>query len=189
MKGTAGHTSKHAGGGKHAGTGKHRPSKAQQAAGKKWQQAGAHAAHVHSVARHSGHPAPAKWSPNLDVACCAAEAVAASLRLTGHPVTDQDVLDLYWRTADHPDAGAGIWDTIDAAGTYGLAGVRPLDARRVVHAEAGAVLGVDLAERHAVTLDGHGVWSWGEWRPVSCGFLAGVDEAWELTWPEVMAHA
>jgi hypothetical protein len=183
MKGAAGHTRKHAGGGKHAGTGKHRPSAAQQAARKKWQAAGAHAAHVHAVARHSGHPTPSKWSPNTDVACCAAEALAASLRLSGRPVSDQDVLDLYWLTSDDPDAGAGLWETIEAAAMYGLAGVRPLDARPATLFAAGVVLGVDLAERHAVTVDGHGVWTWGQWRPVPCGLLAAADEAWAITWP------
>ncbi|MDH6116908.1 hypothetical protein ABH930_000327 [Kitasatospora sp. GAS204A] len=184
MKATSGHTAKHAGSAKHVGTRKHRPSsKAQLAAAKKWQSAGAHASHVHAVARHAGHPTPAKWSPNLDVACCAAEALAASLRLTGHVVTDQDVLDLYWLTADDADAGAGLWETIEAAAEYGLAGVRPLDARPALRADTGVILGVDLAERHALTVDGHGVWTWGEWRPVSCGLLAAADEAWAITWP------
>jgi hypothetical protein len=183
MKATKGHTSKHAGGGKHAGSAKHAPSKAQLAARKKFQQGGAHAAHLHAVAKHAGHPKPAKWSPTLDVACCAAEAVAASLRLTGHTVTDRDVLDLYWLTADDADAGAGLWATIEAAAEYGIAGVQPLDARPAERALTGVIFGVDLAERHALTVDGHGVWSWGAWRPVSCGLLAGADEAWVITWP------
>lgn len=183
MKGQHGHRQKHARTAKHAGTGKHRPmSAAQAAAWKKFQQAGAHAQHVHAVARHQGQAKPAKWSPNLDVACCAAEALAASLRLTGHPVTDQDVLDLYWRTADHEDAGAGLWETFEAAADYGLAGVRLVDARPAAALGTGVVLGVDMAERHAATVDGHGVWTWGEWRPASCGLLAAADEAWEITW-------
>jgi hypothetical protein len=184
MKGNAGHTAKHAGSTKHVGTGKHRPSsKAQQAAAKKWQSAGAHASHVHAVARHQSHAKPAKWSPNLDIACCAAEALAASLRLAGRAVSDRDVLDLYWLTAGDADAGAGLWATIEAAAEHGLAGVRPLDARPATELAAGVVLGLELVERHAVTVDGHGVWTWGEWRPVSCGLLAAADEAWVITWP------
>lgn len=184
MKATKGHTAKHAGTAKHHGTRKHRPSSAaQKAAAKKWAAAGAQAHHLHAVAKHAGHPTPAKWSPTADVACCAAEALAASLRLTGRTVTDRDVLDLYWLTADDADAGAGLWATIEAATEYGLAGVRPLDARPAEHAGTGVILGVDLAERHAVTVDGHGVWTWGAWRPVSCGLLDAADEAWAITWP------
>lgn len=106
-----------------------------------------------------------------------------SLRLAGHTVTDRDMLDLYWLTTDDPDAGAGLWETIEAAGAYGLAGVRPIDARPAARVGDGVVLGVDLLERHAVTVDGRGVWSWGAWRPVPARFVAGADEAWVITWP------
>lgn len=185
MKGHGGHTRKHAGSAKHGGTGKHRPrTAAQQAATHKWQQAGAKARHAHVVGSHQQHAKPSTWSPNLDIACCAAEALAASLRLTGRPVSPDDVLDLYWHTTADPDGGATIWDTIHAAAEYGLGGVQLLDARSATEVSTGVVLGVDLAERHAVTLDGHGVWTWGEWRPVSCSLLAAADEAWELTWPQ-----
>ncbi len=61
------------------------------------------------------------------VACCATEALAASLRLTGWPVTDQDVLALYWLTADDADAGASILATLEAAQEFGLAGRRLAD--------------------------------------------------------------
>jgi hypothetical protein len=60
------------------------------------------------------------------VACCSAEALAASLRLTGRPVSDEDVLALYWHTARDEDAGASILATLEAAGEFGLAGVRPV---------------------------------------------------------------
>jgi hypothetical protein len=183
MKPTHGHTKKHAGGTKHAGSAKHKPSLAQQAARKKFQQAGAQAAHLHAVAKHAGHPVPAKWTPLADVACCAAEALAASLRMTGRAVSDADVLELYWRTAAHADAGASLPDTIAAAFDFGLAGVKLAGARPASVLADGVVLGVDLAQRHALTLGGHGVWTWGRWRPVSCALLAAVDEAWELTWP------
>ena len=59
------------------------------------------------------------------VACCAAEALAASLRLSGVPVSDADVLDLYWRTADDPDAGAPILAALEAASEFGIGGIRP----------------------------------------------------------------
>jgi hypothetical protein len=59
------------------------------------------------------------------VACCSAEALAASLRLSGHAVSDADVLALYWHTARDEHAGASIVATLEAAGEFGLAGVRP----------------------------------------------------------------
>jgi hypothetical protein len=183
MKATHGHRRKHAGTGKHLGTGKHRPmSAAREAAAKKWAAAGGHAAHLHAVAKHAGHPQPAKWSPTTDVACCAVEAMAASLRMAGHVVTDVEVLDLYWRITEDPDAGITLPDAFTAAADYGLAGVRLLDAQPAQQLGDGVVLGVDLAERHAMTVDGHGVWTWGAWHQAGCGLFAAADEAWELTW-------
>lgn len=62
-----------------------------------------------------------------DVQCCAAQALAASLRLApGEIVHDEDVLALYWRTARGPDEGASILDTLKAAREYGLGGGRPV---------------------------------------------------------------
>lgn len=181
-------TAKHAGSLKHGGTRKHKPrSAAQILAAKRWQQAGtkasaAHRKHVHAVAHHAKHAAPTSWSPNLDVACCAAEALAASARLAGHSVTDADVLALYWLTADDPEQGATIEATIEAAGVFSLGGARLIDARPAAHLGTGVVLGTELQQRHAMTIDGHGVWTWGAWRPASCGLLQAADEAWELTW-------
>jgi hypothetical protein len=60
------------------------------------------------------------------VACCAAEALAASLRLSGVPVSDADVMALYWHTADDPEAGASILATLEAAWRFGLGGIRPV---------------------------------------------------------------
>lgn len=187
MKAGHGHTKKHAGGTKHAGSAKHKPSKAQQAARKKFQQAGAHATHLHAVAKHAGHPIPKKWTPLADVSCCAVEALAASLRLTGRTVTDADVLDLYWRITDDPDAGATIEAAIEAAAAFTLGGARLLDARPARALTDGVVFGVELEQRHALTVDGHGIWTWGQWRPASCGLLAAADEAWELTWAGAVA--
>lgn len=62
----------------------------------------------------------------VDVACCAAEAVAESLRLAlGVVATGDDVLELYFHTAGDPDEGASILATLHAAATFGLAGARP----------------------------------------------------------------
>lgn len=183
MKAGHGTTKKHAGGTKHAGSLKHKPTTAQLAARKKLQQKlAAHNPNVHAVAKTNKHPKPAKWSPHTDLALCAIEALAASLRLTGHPVATADVVTLYRHVTDDPDAGMRIEQAAEAAACYGLAGVRLLDARPAGRLADGVVLGVDLTDRHALTLDGHGVWTWGTWQPASCTLLAAADEAWELTW-------
>jgi hypothetical protein len=88
----------------------------------------AHLAHVAHLA-HLGHGAKAapkkrQLALGAGVACRSAEAVAASLRLTGRPVSDAAVLALYQRTASDPDAGASIAATLEAAGESGLAGAR-----------------------------------------------------------------
>ena len=91
------------------------------------------------------------------VACCAAEALAASLRLHGVRVSDEDVLALYWHTAS--DLGRGrrpILATLEAAWRYGLGGVRPawyMEAATgdLLHfGNAPLILGLELPGAHAV---------------------------------------
>ncbi len=125
------------------------------------------------------------------VACCSAEALAASLRLTGRRVTDRDVLALYERTADGPDAGATILATLEAAAGYGLAGRAP----RYRLAAAGGcttpledeapwhlILGVELPGPHAMLADGGWWWSWGEPHDPAAFPGAVIEEAWAVTW-------
>ena len=120
-----GHTAKHASAAKkHASTKKHTP--AQVAADKKFQAAGAKAAKVHAKAKHATHAKAVALALGDGVACCAAEALAASLRLQGVRVSDEDVLALYWHTASDPDAGASIVATLEAAWRFGLGGIRPV---------------------------------------------------------------
>jgi len=66
------------------------------------------------------------------VACCAAEALAASLRLSGIPVTDADVLALHRLSGADDDAGGPIQAVLEAASGFGLAGVRLYDAAELV---------------------------------------------------------
>lgn len=115
------------------------------------------------------------------VACCSAEALAASLRLAGHPVTDEQVLALYWLTASGPDDGATILATLEAAAEHGLADVRLAGYRRAATIAPGVIVGGWIpAGPHAITLDGAAAWTWGERRQ---GFyLEAVDEAWAVTW-------
>lgn len=184
MKAAKGHTRKHAGSKKHHASTKHHPT-----AHKTHHHAKTHAHHQthHTVAHHHKHAKAVKWSPAADVACCAVEALAASLRLTGALVVERDILDLYRRVTEDPDAGMTLETALAAAAEYGLAGVRLLGARPASRLGDGVVVGVDLAERHALMVEGHGAWSWGQWRPVSCGLLAAVDEAWEIDWAGAVA--
>ena len=134
------------------------------------------------------------------VACCSAEALAASLRLTGWRVTDADVLALYEQTADGPDTGATILATLEAACEFGLAGLRPLTFQEVMshdadgcccwlrssaglhETRAGLILGMDLPGPHAVLDDGGWWWSWGEPYDPAAFPDAVIEEAWEVTW-------
>ena len=85
------------------------------------------AAKHHAVAKkHKGTVVKRGLAPAADqVASCAAEDLAASLRLSGLSVAPVDVLELYWHTASDPDAGASILATLEAASEFGLGGVRP----------------------------------------------------------------
>lgn len=177
---------------KHATTGKHQNAKTSGHKNAARKHHPKHAHHKPAVAPaqpvtvHAKHPKPAKpakWSPNLDVACCAAEGLAASLRLAGATVAGDDVMALYWRTARHPDAGAAILATLEAAWEHGLAGIRPAWFAPVLTPAAGDLLGIaGLPEYHTVTLGSDGCWlTWGEQLPPMPGTT--VAEAWTVRWP------
>jgi len=164
----------------------------------------AHAAHLAHVAHlaHLAHigkapkaaPVKRQLALGAGVACCAAEAVAASLRLSGRPVSDADVLALYRRTADGPDTGATILATLEAAARYGVASYSVADFRPVNLGEvmpdaplprvtgAGLILGLELPGPHAVLDDGLGWWSWGELYDPACWPDAAIEEAWTIEW-------
>ncbi len=122
-------------------------------------------------------PVKRKWSPGLDVACCAAEAFGALVTASGRPWSAGQTLALYWMTAGDPDAGASIEDTLQAAGCPACGwpdGVTPA-------AGASLILGVHLAEPHAIAVTPDGTWwSWGEpFDPAAWPELV-VEEAWCL---------
>lgn len=119
-----------------------------------------------------------------DVSCCAADALAWSLRLAGWPVDSDDVLALYKLTADSPDAGATILATLDAAHVFGLAGVQPVSFEAVTDLDdpRSLLLGVDLPGRHTVFSNGGWI-SWGRWFPPGAFPDAVIEEAWVVTWP------
>jgi hypothetical protein len=178
-----------------------------------------HAAAVKAAKTRAANLKKAKAHPRRQlalgegVACCAAEALAASLRLSGFSVTDADVLALYWRTAGDPDEGATIWATLEAAARYGVAGYavasfRPAGLEEVmphgtpdstsaelrlpgVHGtrvnRAGLILGLDLPGPHAV-LDTGSEWiTWGETWPAWAFPGAAIEEAWTVKW-ELAQH-
>jgi hypothetical protein len=188
-----GHTAKHPPGGKT--TGKHHAAAHHR--GKHPSGTGKSAAHKHYPAVRGkktttpivlSHPSHPKQQPGgkvrklalgSAVACCAAEALAASLRMAGQPVADEDVLALYWQTASGPDAGASILATLEAAEQYGLAGCRPRP-RPATSLRHGLVVGTMLpGGPHAVTLQDAGFWSWGELYELE---LPVIEEAWEVRW-------
>jgi hypothetical protein len=164
---TKAYNKKHAGTKKHAAAAKHHPT-----ASKASPTAHAQKAHVTHLAPKA---AKARALSPGDVSCCSARALAATLRLTGHPVNAADVLALYRHTADSPDAAASIWATLKAACRWGLAGVRPVSFAPVEFGDPSAALfGLELPEGpHAAAADGF-------WLG-----LAGVtvEECWAVTWP------
>lgn len=155
------------GGGKHGGTGKHQPPK-----------------------KH--RPPPKRKLSAGDVACCSAEALAASLRLVGQRVTDDDVLALYSYTASDPDEGATIAATLGAAQRHGLAGVRPAHIEVFplkltfgrLDVKSPVICGVTLpGGPHAITADSSGAaWSWGELWTLEQLQSGPAEEAWAVTW-------
>jgi hypothetical protein len=156
-------------------------TKAQHKASQKWAAAGrASQAAARKGIHKKPHPILAHKLSQGNVACCAAEALAASLRLTGVRAGEDDMLGLYWQAAAGPDDGVPLQVMLDVAGQLGLAGRYPLirPASRLI---PGTILGFDDWDglgAHAVVLAGSGAWSWGG----ICPLPGPPDEAWEVTW-------
>lgn len=114
-----------------------------------------------------------QWSPGSEVACCSAEALGMLLGF-GY----EDVLALYWSTADGPDAGASILATLEAAQIQGT----PLDLEfGWPDFKVPLILGLTLPEPHVVAGTPDGTWwSWGE--PFNRGDWPEleIDEAWAV---------
>jgi hypothetical protein len=118
--------------------------------------------------------------------CCSAEALGASLRLAGWPVGDGDVLALHLAAGGSRDTGVSILAALQTAARVGLAGTYPRGFDLI--APEGAlngqrlILGTELPGPHALTVDGPGVWSWGEWHPWENFGDAVIEEAWLIEW-------
>lgn len=171
---------------KHVTATKHRKglTAKQQAAIKKWQQAGTKASAAAAKAKHTTHAKGLALA--YGAACCSAEALAATLRLTGATVTDADVLTLYLATASDLDAGASILDTLEAAAEFGLAGYRPRfrATRSDAVSRSGLVIGTELpGGPHALTIDPRGgIWSWGALYALDDLRPGPAEEAWVIAW-------
>lgn len=178
-------SSKHGTSVKHVTAVKHRKALTakQLAAIKKWQQAGTKAAAAAAKAKHATHP-KTQLALGDSVSCCAAEAVAASLRLAGGAVSDADVLTLYLATADDLGAGASILATLEAAAEHGLAGHRPRFAPAGSGSGGVMVVRVTLpGGSHALTIDPDaGIWSWGALYALGDLRPGAIEEAWVVTW-------
>jgi hypothetical protein len=165
---------KHAGTKKHLGTVKHTPTAQKKAA----------TAHKQAARRSAAVTKAAHLRALGALPCCSAEAVAASLRLAGGPVTDSAVLALHRYAGGSGSAALTIEAALAAACEAGLGGVRPLNFSPVgLDDPAAVILGLDLPEGpHAVTLDPSGaVWSWGALHEMTPEAV--VEEAWAVTWP------
>lgn len=180
-----GTTPKHAGTTKHNRTpkgkaGKHNP-KTQPAHQTKAQ----HQASLKNLAKarqaQAKQRAQAKQMPLAQgVACCAAEALAADLRLNGWKVTDGDVYRLYQIVAANDDCGASLQDTLAVAMWAGLAGIRLKAFWKARPTASRYALGL-VSPAHAILIDGEDRWSWGIRIP-DLWPNAPTDEAWEMRW-------
>lgn len=162
-------------------------------------------AHVSAQQRHARHAAAARAAKTRAknakkarqhkrvqlalggaVACCAAEAVAASLRLAGGAVTDADVLALHRAAGGGDETGAAIVAVLEAAGESGLAGIRPVSFAPVdLDDPAAVILGLALPAPHAVAASPEGWWSWGGLLSAADFPDAVIEETWEVTWPAI----
>lgn len=149
-----GTSAKHAGTAKHGGTTKHAPTASKPAP------KGARAAKTTAVARTAKANKPVALALGDAVACCAAEALAASLRLHGWPVGEDDVYALHVAAGGTRDRGVSVPAVLAAASASGLAGVRP--------AQAGAVKDIAEASKRRLRAPQEGI---------MCGAPVGDPEA------------
>lgn len=113
---------------------------------------------------------------------CVPEALAASLRVLGYPVTDADIMDLFWWAAGDAEVGCSIQAAIEAAGERGLAGVRLTYAEMVEYGQPDcAILGL-AGPQHTVYATGDGWWTWGTLAQPQEFPDAIIEEAWAVTW-------
>ena len=97
-----------------------------------------HAHKHHKAAKHHAKPHKHKGTvarglaTGAEVASCAAEALAASLRLPGLSVSSADVLALHRAAGADDETGVPVLALLEAASEHGLAGVRPVSYSPVI---------------------------------------------------------
>jgi hypothetical protein len=177
--GSKGHTSKHSTTSKHTSgkSSKHSPAKQ-----KKPHQKTANAG-VQTVGTAAKPPAKLKLAAGGEVACCAAESLAASIRVAGGSVADDAVLALYAATAADPDEGQSLRAALRAACRRSLGGYYPAFEPVAVTDPRAVLLGTDLPGPHAVCVGTDGCWwSWGQDHDPAEWPGAVILEAWAVTW-------
>lgn len=145
-----------------------------------------HHPHKAHTVKHAAHHKKRGLALGDGWASCSAEALAASLRLAGWPVGDEDVLALHEAAGGSRDCGVPILAALQTAARVGLAGIRPR-GWGLVEGEPGGrrrlILGVELPGAHAVTVAPDGCWvSWGEHYDPGCWPDAVTEEAWLIEW-------
>lgn len=118
-------------------------------------------------------------------ACAAAAAANSLLAVTGHRVTDDDVLALHLAAGADPDTARLLGNVFHELLTGGLGGIRPRAVRPIPAAEArvGAVVAVRAPGwplQHAVTITSGGVATWGALGPAE--LLEHAVGAWAIDW-------
>lgn len=176
--GASGHTRKHTGTRKHTSTSKHHPVHHRAAAT-------AHGTKVTAKAKHPSHAKARGLAIGDALPVCTFEALAASLRLAGQRVHEDDVGQL-WTLAGAREVS--IEAALLAATEYGLAGVRLVSYREITPGTAFplregrlhcSILGVDLPGPHAVAAVPGGWLSWGS---LYSPWTTAVSEAWAVSW-------
>jgi hypothetical protein len=109
---------------------------------------------------------------------CSLEALADSAPFE---VTDADVAALY-ETTSKTNQGVLIYDALEAAAKYGLAGHYPVFAE-AEYFTPGCLIGMTLPQGpHAAVLTDYGIYTWGSRFPWTERYSGYIEEAWEIQW-------
>jgi hypothetical protein len=141
----------------------------------------------HGVAKAKGRTAKRALALNNDLGCCVAEAVSASIRLSGFPAIDENILNLFWRAGGDPDSGIAIPDMLMTTSESELVSCQlgkliPLDPDATDPMISNIILGLNLPSPHAVFATPDGWWSWGSLFSPYDFPDAVIEEAWEISW-------
>lgn len=131
------------------------------------------------------HP-PGAPLVSKDVCLCTAQALVASLRLSGWPAGEDDALEFYFRLTDDPERGIHVEEALGEAMINGIAGVKPIEWSRSLFTNPGcvSVLSLPTGERHCVTSVRRGILSWNKFYPANLWTPDCVTEdIFAIRWP------